>query len=136
MTPKALLKLPYLESGSLRYCEKDQELYYFSEDKKYKVRLIKVDTSLPFNESTLPGLYIHYRQERLNYIEIGGTFDKRLVLPDAVAPYLQKTFGAGSFKYYLDQSNKVGLPNGPLDAPNTYYFGWQQPKTKQTTNTH
>jgi hypothetical protein len=135
MSSETLLKLPYLHSDSLRYCEKDQDCYYFLEDRKYKVRLIEVDSSLPFNPSTLPGLYINYRQERLNYIETGGTFDKRLVLANAVATYLQKTFGAGNFKYYLDPSNKMGLPNGPIDAPNTYYFEWRQPKTKQIVNT-
>jgi hypothetical protein len=135
MPRKAVLKVLYPLKGDLSWSEKDQDYYYYTEDKKYKVRLIEVDSTLPFNPSTLPGLDIHYRQEKLNSIETGGTFDKRLVLPDAVAPYLQKTFGAGNFKYYLDQSNKLGLPNGPIDSPNTYHFEWHQPKTKQTVNT-
>ena len=130
MSRKALLKLPHPTRGGLGWSKEDQEYYYFSGDKKYKVRLIEVDPNLPFSQSTLPGLTIEYRQDRLRYIETGGTFDKSRCTPEALSVYLCKTFGDGTLRYY---PNTIGSGSNPTPKE-VNYFEWQQPKTKQTVN--
>lgn len=84
-----------------------------------RTKPLEGNSSLPFSPSTLRGLVIYYRQEKLNSIETGGAFDTRLVSIDAVATYLRETFGAGHFKYYLTSG---------LNTPYTYDFEWRQPK--------